>query len=141
MSKKSQIILALSIPLIAFSVITSGFLIYDTMTGAKSLASTLRVIGFCPAGEENLIGATGLTGEKGETGTAGAIGPKGSVGACQAPMNLAALAANLVPAKDNTFSLGTSKLRWKDIQVGPGTIYLEDKQTGLLSILLLLSPS
>ena len=130
MSRKLQILLAIFIPLVAFSAITSGFLIYDTMTGSKSLVSTLRVIGFCPAGEEKLVGATGLTGEKGETGTAGAIGPQGVMGACQAPMNLAALAASLVPSKDNTFSLGTAKLRWKDIQVGPGTIYLEDKATG-----------
>jgi len=136
MSRKRKIFYAVAIPLLSFSVITSGFLIYDTMTGSKSLASTLRVIGFCPAGEENLVGATGATGAtgttgaKGETGTAGALGPQGILGACQAPMNLAALAANLVPAEDNTFSLGTESLRWKDIQVGPGTIYLEDKQTG-----------
>ena len=130
MSRNRRIFYAVAIPLLSFSVLTSGFLIYDTMTGSKSLASTLRVIGFCPAGEENLVGATGATGAKGETGTAGALGPQGIMGACQAPMNLAALAANLVPAQDNTFSLGTAKLRWKDVQVGPGTIYLEDKQTG-----------
>jgi len=130
MSRKKQIFIALISPLLTFSVLTSGFLIYDTMTGSRSLASTLRVIGFCPAGEENLVGATGASGAKGDTGVAGSVGPQGATGACQAPMNLAALAANLIPSKDNTFSLGTAKLRWKDIQVGPGTIYLEDKVTG-----------
>ena len=130
MPKRRQVLFALVIPLVTFSVLTSGFLIYDTMTGSKSLASTLRVIGFCPAGSEDLIGDTGATGAKGETGLTGDVGPQGVMGACQAPMNLASLAANLIPSKDNTFSLGTAKLRWKDIQVGPGTIYLEDKATG-----------
>jgi hypothetical protein len=103
------------------------------------------VIGFCPAVEEpNLpilpaivvageTGTTGTPGAKGETGTAGAKGERGltgPAGACQKPMDLSALAGNLVPTLDNTYSLGTPDFRWKDIQVGPGTIYLQDTQTG-----------
>jgi collagen type II alpha len=106
------------------AVATAGFYISDTMTGTPVFAKALTVVGFCPATTATIVGPTGATGE---TGTIGATGP---AGACQAPMNLSALAANLVPSKDNTFSLGTSKLRWKDIQVGPGTIYLQDKDTG-----------
>ena len=107
------------------TVINAGFYFAETLSGEPVYAKTLKVFGFCPAEQATIVGETGV---KGDTG---AIGETGAIGACQAPMNLAALAANLVPAKDNTYSLGTSKLRWKDLQVGPGTIYLEDKVTGL----------
>jgi hypothetical protein len=35
-----------------------------------------------------------------------------------------------VPSLDNTYSLGSSELRWKDLQLGPGTLYIEDQVTG-----------
>ena len=107
------------------TVINAGFYFAETLSGEPVYANALKVVGFCPAEQATIVGETGV---KGDTG---AIGETGAIGACQAPMNLAALAANLVPAKDNTYSLGTTKLRWKDVQVGPGTIYLEDKETGL----------
>jgi hypothetical protein len=122
---KSKFRVAFEIVTFIIAVATAGFYISDTMTGTPVFAKALKVVGFCPAPTATVVGPTGATGE---TGTIGATGP---AGACQAPMNLTALASNLVPSKDNTFSLGTSKLRWKDIQVGPGTIYLEDKDTGL----------
>lgn len=37
---------------------------------------------------------------------------------------------SLLPAKDNTYSLGSSTLRWKSIQLGPGTLYIQDQLTG-----------
>jgi hypothetical protein len=104
------------------TVLNAGFYFAETLSGQPVYAKALKVIGFCPAEEVTVIG---------ETGEQGATGATGALGACQAPMNLQSLKASLVPAKDNTYSLGTSKLRWKDIQVGPGTIYLEDKKTGL----------
>ena len=110
------------------TILNAGFYFAETLSGQPVYAKALKVIGFCPADQVTVIGETGKQGEKGEVGATGATGP---AGACQAPMNLQSLMASLVPAKDNTYSLGTSKLRWKDIQVGPGTIYLEDKETGL----------
>ena len=107
------------------TVLNAGFYFAETISGEPVYANALKVVGFCPAEPSTIVGETGV---KGETG---AIGETGAMGACQAPMNLAALAANLVPSKDNTYSLGTTKFRWKDVQVGPGTIYLEDKETGL----------
>ena len=107
------------------TVINAGFYFAETLSGEPVYANALKVVGFCPAEQATIVGETGV---KGDTG---AVGETGALGACQAPMNLATLAANLVPAKDNTYSLGTPKLRWKDLQVGPGTIYLEDKETGL----------
>jgi hypothetical protein len=117
--------------LIAFTfllaVSNAIFYVSDTMTGKPIFAKALKVIGFCPAVPKVVVGEKGAIGETGPAGIAGDTGP---AGACQAPMNLSALPASLVPSKDNTFSLGTSTLRWKDIQVGPGTIYLEDRKTG-----------
>ena len=121
---KSKFRTAFEILTFVIATATAGFYISDTMTGTPVFAQALKVVGFCPAPVVTVVGPTGATGE---TGSVGATGP---AGACQAPMNLTALASNLVPSKDNTFSLGTSKLRWKDIQVGPGTIYLQDKDTG-----------
>jgi len=37
---------------------------------------------------------------------------------------------NVVPDKDNTYSLGTSDLRWAGLQLGPGTLFIEDTKTG-----------
>jgi hypothetical protein len=37
---------------------------------------------------------------------------------------------DLVPAVDNVYELGSSAFRWKGIQLGPGTLYIEDKTTG-----------
>ena len=110
------------------TILNAGFYFAETLSGQPVYAKALKVIGFCPAEEVTVIGETGEQGATGETGVQGATG---ALGACQAPMNLQSLKASLVPAIDNTYSLGTSKLRWKDIQVGPGTIYLEDKATGL----------
>jgi hypothetical protein len=119
---------ALLIITFLITAVNAGFYFADTLTGRPIYANALKVVGFCPESPVAEVGIVGPSGEKGDTGPVGETGP---AGACQAPMNLAALAANLVPAKDNAYSLGTPKLRWKDVQVGPGTIYLEDKETGL----------
>ncbi len=123
MESKTKSRLRTIFEILTFSIATAtaGFYISDTMTGTPVFANALKVVGFCPAAPVTVVGAAG------ETGVAGPIGATGPAGACQAPMNLAALAANLIPSKDNTFSLGNEKFRWKDIQVGPGTIFLEDK--------------
>ena len=50
---------------------------------------------------------------------------------------LSAVDRNIVPAADNTYSLGTSSLKWKDVHVSGGTIYLGNiqlKDTGSNSL-------
>jgi hypothetical protein len=44
--------------------------------------------------------------------------------------SLSAIKGSLVPSKDNVFTLGTSSYRWKGLQLGPGTLYIEDNKTG-----------
>lgn len=36
------------------------------------------------------------------------------------------MSGDLIPAKDNEFSLGSAAFRWKSIQLGPGTIWMQD---------------
>lgn len=40
------------------------------------------------------------------------------------------LAQNVLPAKDNFYNLGSTKFRWKSLQLGPGTLYIQDQETG-----------
>lgn len=79
-------------------------------------------------GSDGTDGGSGLTGEAGQAGAAGASGENAT---CNMVDNLGALAGNLVPDKDNIYSLGTDQLRWKDLALGPGTLYIEDVVTGL----------
>ena len=119
---------------------TASLYVYETMTGKPALADSLRVLGFCPAVPEvTSVVIAGQAGPQGETGTAGSMGPSGKAGAtgaagvegaCQAPMNLLSLGADLIPAIDNAYTLGSSTFRWKGLQLGPGTLYIQDVTTG-----------
>ena len=40
------------------------------------------------------------------------------------------LDGNLIPSEDNKFVLGSTSARWKSLQLGPGTLYIEDQKTG-----------
>jgi len=77
-----------------------------------------------PAGEK------GEPGEIGEAGPAGPAGAQGPAGTCTAILDLELFDGNIVPAVDNIYTLGSSELRWKDLQLGPGTLYIEDAITG-----------
>ena len=34
---------------------------------------------------------------------------------------------DLIPSVDNTYSLGSELLRWKEVHIGPGTLYIQDQ--------------
>jgi hypothetical protein len=76
------------------------------------------------------LGSTGVTGDRGEPGPTGPAGLAGPAGPCTYILDLALIDGNLVPSADNTYSLGSSKFRWKDLQLGPGTLFIEDPGTG-----------
>jgi hypothetical protein len=110
------------------------FYVSETITGKPILGNTLKVLGFCPAVViEKVSNQPILTGPAGETGTTGAQGPSGKDGTtvCQAPINLFSLPGDLIPAVDNMYSLGNETNRWKGLQLGPGTLYIQDITTGL----------
>lgn len=101
--------------------------------GAPGTPGQTRATG--PQGEKGDKGETGATGPQGEAGATGATGPAGSSSGggtvCAAPIDLFALPGDLIPAVDNLYSLGNSTNRWKGLQLGPGTLYIEDVTTGL----------
>ncbi len=87
-------------------------------------------------------GTNGTNGANGETGTAGSTGANGATGACGptgaagaagatgAAAQWSAVSEDVVPTQDNVFSLGTPDKRWKSLQLGPGTLYIQDQTTG-----------
>jgi hypothetical protein len=82
------------------------------------------------AGKDGAPGKDGADGQSGSTGATGATGLQGPAGPCSYVLDLALIDGNLVPSQDNTYSLGSAQLRWKDLQLGPGTLYIEDQLTG-----------
>lgn len=81
-------------------------------------------------GSNGSVGPSGAPGTDGLDGSVGPTGPEGPVGQCSYVLDLALIDGDLVPSLDNTYSLGTQQLRWKDLQLGPGTLYIEDQVTG-----------
>jgi len=49
-------------------------------------------------------------------------------GSATISLNYENLAGNLVPSANNTYSLGTSSSVWKDVFVGPGSLYVNGQQ-------------
>jgi hypothetical protein len=81
-------------------------------------------------GETGETGDTGAEGMTGDTGPIGATGSTGPIGECLYSLDINSITGDLVPTKDNEFSLGSDTFRWKGLQLGPGTLYIEDKITG-----------
>jgi len=44
-------------------------------------------------------------------------------------VNHSAINTDILPSVDNTHSLGSSSLRWQDVYVGPGSLYVQDAVT------------
>jgi len=44
--------------------------------------------------------------------------------------NGTSLDGNLLPSEDNKYVLGSTSARWRSLQLGPGTLYIEDQKTG-----------
>jgi hypothetical protein len=78
-------------------------------------------------GEKGDKGDTGATGSSGATGATGATGAQGPAGICDLS-NILSVNGDLVPAIDNTYSLGTIDKRWKSLQLGPGTLWIQDSE-------------
>ena len=80
-------------------------------------------------GTNGAEGAQGSVGPSGAPGTNGTNGTNGVDGVCNAS-TLASISGNVVPAVDNYYTLGLPDYRWKSLQLGPGTIYIQDLSTG-----------
>ncbi len=134
--RTSQISLGLGGAALAITLVMSGFYISDTITGDTNLRNVLVTLGFCPKLEASddsqlpVAGEKGDPGETGATGATGSTGPRGPSGTCNYIIDLALVDGNLVPSADNKYTLGTKAFRWKDLQLGPGTLFIEDPGTG-----------
>ena len=80
-------------------------------------------------GTNGTNGSPGPSGAPGTNGSNGTNGVDGAAGTCD-PAIFGALTTDLIPSLDNTFVLGTPTKRWKSLQLGPGTLFLEDVITG-----------
>ena len=128
-----------SLTALAIAATVGGFYLNDSLSGhGTSLSKTLVAVGFCSAndftadptdGQAGADGLDGSDGADGEPGTDGSTGATGKAGTCS-PLDTASLGGNLVPASDNVYSLGTPAKRWKSLQLGPGTLYIQDTVTG-----------
>ena len=53
-----------------------------------------------------------------------------ATGATHLISSKAALNGDIIPSADNKYTLGTNDKRWKSLQLGPGTLYIQDQTTG-----------
>ena len=120
-----------SLSLVVFvALANAGFYFAETMTGRPIFANTLKVLGFCPAPKITLSGPKLPT--TADEGSEKVDEDEPVVQTtCSAPINLYSLPGDLIPAKDDVFTLGSADRRWKGLQLGPGTLYIEDITTGL----------
>ncbi|MEY4400716.1 MAG: hypothetical protein RL072_581 [Actinomycetota bacterium] len=91
------------------------FLIDAVRDDDKALAERLRVLGYCPPGQ--------TLNESGEQSD-------GTDSQNQICSTLDGVSGSLIPTADNLYTLGTSTFRWKSLELGPGTIFIEDVGTG-----------
>ena len=120
-----------SLSLVVFvALANAGFYFAETMTGRPIFANTLKVLGFCPAPKITLSAPTPplISDEVDEKADEDEPVIQTT---CSAPINLYSLPGDLIPAKDDLFTLGSAERRWKSLQLGPGTLYIEDITTGL----------
>ncbi|NDG10554.1 MAG: hypothetical protein EB111_01685 [Actinobacteria bacterium] len=97
------------------------FLIDALREDDKALAEQLRVLGYCPPGQ--------TLNESGE-GVGDGNGTSGDSSLNDVCTPLDGVTGNLIPSADNFYTLGTSTFRWKSLELGPGTIFIEDVGTG-----------
>jgi hypothetical protein len=117
--KIEKVLISLTAVATIASLTTGGFYLADTLNGKNTtLADNLKVLGFCPTSATPSPAVTGPTGATGATGL------------CTGMVSLTAITGDMIPSIDNQFALGTSSFRWKDLQLGPGTLYIQDKISG-----------
>jgi hypothetical protein len=78
-------------------------------------------------GVDGIAGTAGANGTDGSSGSTGATGAAGPVGICDLA-NILSVNGDLLPSIDNVYSLGSVEKRWKSLQLGPGTLWIQDSE-------------
>ncbi len=86
----------------------SGDLSYNSTTGVISFTNDAGDI-------EGVTAGSGLSGG-------------GSSGTVSVAVNHEAFSGNLIPSANNTYQLGTASNMWKDVYIGPGSLYVNGQQ-------------
>ena len=116
MNNRQRTFNTISVVALVLAILLAGyFLARPLWDDDESLADQLKVLGYCPPGQ--------TLSEAAEDGASGSLD-----GVCKP---LEPTVGDLVPSEDNKFNLGTSAFRWKSLQLGPGTLFIEDLTTGL----------
>ena len=103
-------------------ILLGGLFLIDALNDDdKALAEQLRVLGYCPPGQ--------TLNESGErVGESNGTSGDSSLNDVCTPLD--GVTGDLIPSADNFYTLGTSTFRWKSLELGPGTIFIEDGGTG-----------
>ncbi|NCZ68518.1 MAG: hypothetical protein EBY84_08565, partial [Acidimicrobiia bacterium] len=111
-----------SIAALLLVVLLGGLFLIDALRDDdKALAEQLRVLGYCPPGQ---------TLNESEVQTDDVEGSTNGGALIDVCTPLDGVTGDLIPSADNIFTLGTSTFRWKSLELGPGTIFIEDVGTG-----------
>jgi hypothetical protein len=78
-------------------------------------------------GDTGKTGPTGLPGATGAPGPTGPAGPAGTAGVCT---YVEALVTNIIPSRDNIYTLGNTTYRWKELYLGPNSLNMIDEGNG-----------
>lgn len=81
-------------------------------------------------GDTGLTGATGVPGEKGDKGATGAKGETGATGPAGVCTYVETLVTNILPSRDNLYTLGNTSYRWKELYLGPNSLNMIDEGNG-----------
>jgi hypothetical protein len=81
-------------------------------------------------GIQGIQGVQGVQGTVGSQGAQGVQGVQGVQGLQGSAPNLLAVGTDILPAADNTSTLGNATYRWKSVFIGPGTINITDQTLG-----------
>ena len=90
------------------AISVSGDLAYNSSTGVISFTNDAGDI-------EGVTAGSGLSGG-------------GTTGTVSVAVNHEAFSGNLIPSSNNTFQLGSATHVWKDVFVGPGSLYVNGQQ-------------
>lgn len=103
----------------------------ETVTGDTELAdvSPTSTPSALPGikGDTGKTGPTGLPGATGAPGPTGPAGPAGTAGVCT---YVEALVTNIIPSRDNIYTLGNTTYRWKELYLGPNSLNMIDEGNG-----------